>query len=496
MEDLSETLGRRPSPISRLKLRLVPATLKGRFLAVLLGVLLPSLTVFGVLHHDMVKRALVYEADQTLSMKATDVATVLKDSKVRSVADLVGFRLANSALLRTSTPELYIDLVDPQGKSLWTSDNLSGAVIPDALESAFRQPGFSTLVLDDGLKLRKYSRPTTLVDGTAILVVVAVSLSHLDTALQASVGQSMLLGLAILAITGAMGVWALRSAFAPLDTLVETAERIVSTDDISQRVNLGADQEDPIRRTGEAFNALMDRVQQLLDIAKQLLADTSHELRNPLTVLMTDLDLLRKDLTKEEREEVVSEAQATVERMARLVRDLLLLSRVEAQSEPLPLQPTDLHALTSRVANRLRKALLQDEDRLTVLPCQGDAPLALLHPERTEQILTNLIENAIFYCPEGAIEVQVEVLRRQRQVAVAVRDQGCGIAAEEIPRLFDRFFRIDRSRNRSSGGSGLGLPLARALARSQKGDITVESELGVGSCFRVLFPLARGRDLD
>src|SRR5690606_25992761 len=134
-----------------------------------------------------------------------------------------------------------------------------------------------------------------------------------------------------------------RNAFAPLDALVETAERIVSTDDVTQRVRVGSDQEDQIRRTGEAFNALMDRVQQLLEIAKQLLADTSHELRNPLTVLMTDLDLLRKELTVEERDEVISEAQATVWRMTRLVRDLLLLSRVEAQSEPLRLVPTDLY---------------------------------------------------------------------------------------------------------------------------------------------------------
>jgi signal transduction histidine kinase len=305
----------------------------------------------------------------------------------------------------------------------------------------------------------------------------------------------MVLELVILAITGAMGVWALRSAFAPLDALVETAERIVSTDDVTQRVHLGTDQEDHIRRTGEAFNALMDRVQQLLEIAKQLLADTSHELRNPLTVLMTDLDLLRKDLTAEERDEVISEAEATVERMTRLVRDLLLLSRAEAQSETLRLQPTDVHALTSRVANRLSKALLDKADRLTLLPLKGEPPLAMIDAERTEQILTNLIENAIFYSQEGPIEISVQATA-QKQVVIAVRDQGCGIPAEEIPRLFDRFFRIDRSRNRSSGGSGLGLPVARALARAQKGDITVESELGVGSLFRVISPLASPADLD
>jgi signal transduction histidine kinase len=473
----------------------VPATLKGRFLAVLLGVVLPSLTVFGVLHHDMVKRALLYEVDESLSRRAGEVVELLRQSGLRSVSDLVHFRLVSAPLLRTSTPEVYVELVDVTGQSLWTSENLAGSNIPGEVEVVFSQPGFATLVLADGLKLRKFSQATTLPDGTRILVVVSESLSHLDTALQASVGQSMLLELVILAITGAVGVWALRSAFAPLDALVETAERIVSTDDVTQRVILGTDQEDHIRRTGEAFNALMDRVQQLLEIAKQLLADTSHELRNPLTVLMTDLDLLRKELTAEERDEVISEAQATVARMTRLVRDLLLLSRAEAQSEPLRLSPTDAYALTSRVANRLSKALMEKGDRLIVLPLRGDPPLALINAERTEQILTNLIENAIFYSEEGPIEVSVETVSRSR-VMISVRDQGCGIPAEELPKLFDRFFRIDPSRNRSSGGSGLGLPVARALARAQKGDITVESKVGVGSCFRVFCRLAGPADTE
>lgn len=495
MEDVSSAVQRRTTSPGRLRTLFIPKTLRGRFLAVLVGVILPSLALFGVLHHDMVKRALLHEVDESLVRRAGEVAEALRVTPIATAAQLSQFRLVNAPLSRTSTPEVYIDLVDTTGHSLWTSDNLAGSHIPAEVEAAFSQTGFATLVLDDGLKLRKYSLPTVLADGTDILVVVAESLSHLDTALQASVGQSMLLGVAVMVITGAMGAWALRSALTPLDALVETAERIVSTDDVTQRVQLGSDYEDQVRRTGEAFNSLMDRVQQLLEIAKQLLADTSHELRNPLTVLMTDLDLLRQDLSPEVREEVVSEAQATVERMTRLVRDLLLLSRVEAQSEPIPVAPVDIHALTSRVAYRLRSALLDNAERLTVEPLSGPPILALLNAERTEQILTNLIENAIFYSKEGAIHISVE--RQAKGVAViSVRDEGCGIPAEEIPRLFDRFFRIDRSRNRSSGGSGLGLPLARAIARAQKGDITVESRVDQGSCFRVSLPLANSHDLD
>jgi signal transduction histidine kinase len=468
--------------------------LKGRFLAVLFGVVLPSLAAFGVLHHDMVKRALLHEVDQSLARRAASVAEQLSRSGIAGASDLGRFRLASEPLLRSSTPEVYVELADSQGHSVWTSESRRGWRKPAELVPVFAQPGYGTAVLADGLKLRKLSRPLALPDGTPVLAVVAQSLSHLDTALQASIGQSLLLGMAVVAVTGGLGVWALRSAFAPLDTLVETAERIVSTDDVTQRVKLDSDQEDHIRRTGEAFNALMDRVQHLLEIARQLLADTSHELRNPLTVLMTDLDLLRQDLSSEEREEVVSEAQATVQRMTRLVRDLLLLSAAEAQSERIELVASDLHELVARVANRLGKALLKEGQQLLVRPLQAPVPLALLQPERTEQILTNLIENAIFYSSDGVIELSVSALEHGRRVAVSVTDRGCGIPAQELPRLFDRFFRIDPSRARSSGGSGLGLPVARALARAQRGDVTVQSRLGEGSCFRLVCLAADGAE--
>ena len=491
MADAQQAVGRRPPSTGGLIARLLPATLKGKLLGILFGVVLPSLALFGVLHHDLVKRALLHEVDESLSRRAEEVEQALEKSRVYSVEDLVEFRLTNAPLLRTATPEVYVDLVDAGGRSLWTSSNLTGARIPNGVEQSFSEPGFETLRLPDGLRLRKFSEPAKLGDGTPISVVVAESLTHLDAPLQASIGQSVMLAMVILAVTGGLGVWAVRGAFAPLEDLVGTAERIVSTDDVTQRVDVGVTQEEHIRRTGEAFNAAMDRVEHLLEVAKELLADTSHELRNPLTVLMTDLDLLRNELPAQEREEVVSEAQATVQRMTNLVRNLLLLSRIEALSEPVKLTATDLHALAERVTSRLRKAFVDNAERLVVEPWIGDPPIVLLHAERTEQILTNLIENAIFYS-EGTIQITVEA--KGDRVLLSVRDDGCGIPEEAIPRLFDRFFRIDRSRTRSSGGSGLGLPVARALARTQKGDILVESKLGEGSCFRVVFVMADAKD--
>ncbi len=461
---------------------LIPSSLKGRFFAILIGVVLPGVAMFGVLQYDMVKRALLNEVDESLEHRASEVAMFLDTKGITKVADLADFRLSSIPLARTSAPEVYVALVDRQGKTLWTSENLAGTQIPMDIERFLSEPGFKTQLLSDGLKIRKYSK-TYHLEGAPILIVVVESLFHLDRALKASISGSMLLGVAILFSTVFLGVYVLRSAFEPLEVLVMTAERIASTDDVTQRVDVKAGEKDHIQRAGEAFNSLMDRMEQLLETARQLLADTSHELRNPLTVLMTDLDLLRKELSVEEREEVISEAQATVARMTRLVRDLLLLSRIEAYSEPLNLVPTNAATLLARVARRLKKALEGGERLAIFVPEGADIPLALIEPERTEQILTNLIENAIFYSKVGPIELSLSVTGEN--LILAVRDFGCGIPEFEQKMLFERFFRIDRSRTRSSGGSGLGLPVARALARAQGGEITVESVVDVGSCFRL-----------
>lgn len=461
--------------------RLIPESLRARFLVILFGVLLPSLTLFGVLHHDLVKRALLNDVDQTLNNRSLEI------EKASRAWDPSTGPAPQESLSLTAAPEVMVEIINSEGKVVWQSSNLQGRLLP--LEKKVRT-GRSTVEMKDGSRLRRLTRPLRLPSQGHYTVVAAESLAHLDAALQASVGRSVLLGFLILVLTGVLGSWAIQGAYTPLRHLVDTAEQIAITDDVTRRVPLEVGSDDEVRRTAIAFNQLMDRVEHLLEMAKRLLADTSHELRNPLTVLMADLDLLKNELSSEQREEVIDEAQATVKRMTRLVSDLLALARAEAHSEKRRVQEVDVLALARKVAQRQSQAGAKVE-----VSCRDETPpMASVDRQQTEQILTNLIENGVRYSSEGKVDLTLWVQEPDR-VIISVRDYGRGIPPEEQQNIFRRFYRIDRSRDRHSGGTGLGLPLARALARDMGGDITLTSELGKGSEFLVSLPLALGASL-
>ena len=228
---------------------------------------------------------------------------------------------------------------------------------------------------------------------------------------------------------------------------------------------------------------MVDRVRVVLDRQRQLLADTSHELRNPLTVIRTNLDLLRRDLDPATREEVVAETDDEAERMSRLVADLLFLSREEAGA--VEDRPVRLDAVALDTVERFRQLAPEHEIVL-------DAPEALTvrgDDDRLHQLLTNLLENAVRFTPAGG-RVTVRARRDGRQAALVVEDTGVGISREHLQRIFDRFYRVDPARSRATGGTGLGLAIVRRIAESHGGGVRVESEPGAGARFTITLPLA------
>ena len=486
MEPPRSTLPRRETQSSRLGY--LPSNLRGRFLAVLFGVLLPSLTLFGFLHHDSVKRSLLREVDQTLVNRAREVEHVLTDSGVHRASDISTTESFRKALIVTAAPEVFVTIQDVNGKILWSSQNFLGQPTPASPPELGVGPSFRTVSNSGGPKFRQLTEPVKLEDGTVVVLILAESLEHTESALAGSIGRTVLLGLVILTLTELAGNYAFRGIFTPLKQLVDTTETIVSTDDVTRRVPVYLDADPEIKRTALAFNSLMDRVEQLLEMAKRLLADTSHELRNPLTVILTDLDLLREDLTPEQREEVISEAQSTVRRLTRLVSDLLLLSRTEAHSEVLEVEAVDVIEFVEKLAARISRSLNEMGEICFLRPAELKSAVALINEARTEQILSNLFENGIRYSGDHRVEVRISL--EETNIVISVKDNGCGIPPEEQEKIFHRFYRVDRSRDRHSGGTGLGLAVARALARLQGGDIRLESQPGEGSDFQLVFPAA------
>ncbi|MGC9502113.1 sensor histidine kinase [Baaleninema sp.] len=237
-----------------------------------------------------------------------------------------------------------------------------------------------------------------------------------------------------------------------------------------------------------SFNRMADSIIDIEQRRRTLISDMTHELRTPLTVMRGYLEELADGRLNPTPETYYKLAKET-RRLERLVNDLQELSKAEAgyltiDAKPMPLQPL-LVSLVDRLSEQL------PEELSLYLDCPEDLPEVRADRDRTEQILVNLLGNAVRYSDEGKIGLRAQAVGST--VWVEVSDRGIGIAEEDLPYVFDRFWRAEQSRNRYSGGTGIGLAITRRLVELQGGRIEVESELGRGSVFRFSLPVARSQ---
>ena len=425
-------------------------SLRARLQLALTLVMAISFSLFGLLEYDTLSRALLREVDDQLATAAQTIAAIGHPEPLAGE---------------------YFEMVAPDGTSRYSSANVS---LPRPSELG----SFETVRLKPGVTLRVHS--SRLPDGS--LMILGQSLHVLTSSLRYSLGRIVLAGVITLAISLAVTNVVLGRGLEPLKQVAQTAGAIVLTGDVSQRVPVPSGQES-VPRVARSFNSLLERVEEVLQAQARLLSDTSHELRNPLTVIQTDLDMLSRDLDWATRHEVVQEAMHEVARVTRLVNDLLLLSWAEAHPA-VRLEPVRLDELAQRCLSRVAPLAAERE-----LALESSRPVTVAGDrDRLEQILRNLLDNAVNYTAPGG-SIRVAVTAQDKHAVLTVADNGCGIAPEHLPHLFERFYRVDPSRSRGSGGAGLGLPLARALAQLQEGDLTVQSELGKGTTLRLELPL-------
>jgi len=271
-------------------------------------------------------------------------------------------------------------------------------------------------------------------------------------------------------------------ALAPISRLTRAAGMIAGTGHYQQRVPAPS-RNDEVGQLATTINELIATVEQTLGQQRQLLADTSHELRSPLTVVLANLNLLGRNIDEHERALSVDEATAEAQRMRRLVNDLLLLARADAAQAIVraPVRLDQLVKETLAVAVRQMPEYLTDSEIDQPITVQGDQ-------ERLTQLVRNLLENATQHTPPGT-HIHVRLRRMQDQVELAVIDSGPGIAAEHLPRIWDRFYRVDKARSRALGGTGLGLAIVKYIAEAHGGSVHVVSTPGAGTTFSMLLPL-------
>ena len=241
-----------------------------------------------------------------------------------------------------------------------------------------------------------------------------------------------------------------------------------------------------LARLGRSLNQMVSALEDAELRRREMVTDLSHELRTPLTVIrgyLEEIESDRLEATPDIRRRLIVETK----RLERLVNGLQDLSKAESGSLPLQAEALSLPPLLAELIERFGSQIMEDGPVLEV-DCQGGLPLVWADGDRTEQVLVNLLGNAIRYTPSGRITLRAWADRKR--VWVAVGDTGMGLAASELPHVFERFWRSAQSRAQHSGGTGIGLTITRQLVRLQGGDIFVESQLGRGTTFKFWLPVA------
>jgi histidine kinase len=296
----------------------------------------------------------------------------------------------------------------------------------------------------------------------------------------------MVAALAALLVALALSVFFSRSVTSPVQTISHASQRIADGH-YDERVQVRGS--DELSQLASRFNRMAERLDQVETLRRRLIGDVSHELRTPLTAIQGSMEGLMDGVVPATNE-TFQQLHAEADRLNRLVDDLQELSRVEARAYPLNLQPVDLAALVGKVAKGLASQAASRRISLTVqMPDHLPRPLA--DEDRLVQVLTNLTANGLQYTPEGGA-VTIAAKSGDRDIQVSVRDSGIGIPPEHVSHVFDRFYRVDKSRSRQAGGgSGIGLTIARALIEAHRGRIWAESEgEGKGSVFTFTLPIA------
>lgn len=462
-------------------------SIRARLTVLYTFVLTVVLLLFGVAVYLTTATTLMDDVDLALTETAQQLREQTKAFVLGSVAVL---SVPEEELDVFQTATNFFVILDANGELLTHSENLEDYAIvldPDGMNAG---ENYETVdhderklrVLTEPLYIQQSGEPPTLIGYLQVARLVdnqAAVLDQLRVIL-------ILAGLAAVSLSLIMGALMTHHLLKPLDDIAAVAMRITKTDDLSQRLT-DTGRRDEIGRLTMVLNQTFERLERLFHARQRFLADVSHELRTPLTTIRGNVDLMRRMGVLDY--ETLDVVQDELQRMTRLVDDLLLLARADTGGLPIQREPVALDNVFLDVYRQVRSIeqpvslTLMEVDQVGVI---GDA-------DRLKQLILNLVDNAIKYTLPGG-DVSLGLSKFNGMAEIVVRDTGVGIPAEDLPYIFDRFYRVDKARSRKLGGSGLGLSIARWIAEAHGGDIRVESEKGRGSMFTVSLPTASDSD--
>jgi heavy metal sensor kinase len=455
--------------------------------------LLGSFTLVGVATYFALEHWLTGALEHTQLRRANQVGHLVQEELLNGDTDL-GERVRKEieASLSPSQNERLIRITRGDGVELYRSEaptehSFEPAALPaprwpagpDSMQSIFTT-GNGEMILA--------THKVELSNGTKYLVEAGAPMTEVRSDLK----NWVIFLVTVLPILGAIalggGYHLVNRALSPVDQMSASAERI-SSHNLNERL--------PVARTGDelerlsiALNHMMDRLDAAFQHSHRFVADASHELRTPLTVLRGELEgvVEKPQLTRDWRERLGS-ALEEVDRLIGIVEGLFGISRLDAGEAAVEWVKFDLARLAASTADQM--SLLAEDKRIRVICIAPKAVWVEGDRARLKQVVVNLLDNAIKYTPDGGT-ITLTVSGEGSQALLDVVDNGIGIPQEALPRVFERFFRVDKSRSREQGGAGLGLSIVRSICTAHQGRVEVTSIPGQGSHFHVELPFVPG----
>jgi signal transduction histidine kinase len=442
-------------------------------------VVLMNVGVYTVVHH-----ALYREIEQELRLNTRLVQRTFAEAPADAVLDPLIILPPRVEGLETTSS--YLQISNLMGGVLRVSPNLGGQrlVLSDAqLRAAIAGESSITTVILGRARILVLTTALRAAGTPVAIMQIGQSLHTFDITIRIlswSLLTSTLVSL-VAAVRGGMQI--AERSLQPVTEITDAAQQIVHTSDLSRRIPLMLT-DDEISKLINMMNAMISRLEALFIAQRRFVADVSHELRTPLTAMRGHLEMIQLGLLTDgiARQESVTDMMREVMRMKRMTDDLLLLAQSEA-GLPIHFAPVVLDDIVLQVVRELRPLC----DGVVLVPRIEEQVEINADGDRIKQALINMVANAIQHTPSGG-RVTVSLWRDQACAFLEVQDTGLGIDAHDLPYVFDRFYRTDRSRMRRSGGAGIGLSIVRWIVRAHQGEVSVESRPNHGAIFTISIP--------
>jgi heavy metal sensor kinase len=462
------------------------------YLAILSAVLL----LFGIAIYFYLSRSLLTTIDESLAFQAERL-----EVRMAAAAEAETFNHQpaqgneNHEELLQLSPHV-IQIIDDSGR---VTENLSSPedhlpVNRDALmKLEVGKTTFTTVKLESGEQLRVATRRARDTDGDGTYFIrLGQSLAALQSARRKAL---LVLGIAIplaLLLGSFGGLLLANQALSPVDRITSTAD-LIAKGDLTERVP-EPEKMDEIGRLAATFNHMISRLQAAFERQKQFTSDASHELRTPLAVMRGDIEIaLRRQRAPEEYQRVLTSNLEEILRLTRLIEDLLTLARADTGRVELRCEPIDLNQLCRQMVEYISPLAQQRNQMLSYEPpatATSGGTVVNADTQRIKQLLLNLLDNAIKYTEPGG-QITLGLKTENSSAVITVADTGRGIPAEDLPHIFERFFRRSaKTSDRSASGFGLGLSIVKWIVDSHHGQIEAHNRDGKGTLFTVKLPLA------